>query len=335
MEASRHEPRQHTPMESAFDQALRRHGLPRLQRRGVRILQVNVGKLCNQACKHCHVEAGPKRTEIMDEPVVGRVLALAAHPQVACVDLTGGAPEMNPHFRRMVRHITALGKTVLVRCNLTIIEEPGYAWLPDFYAQHGVHLVCSLPCYSLHNVEAQRGRGVFDKSIAALRKLNALGYGVAGHAAGLTLDLVYNPVGNFLPPSQAGLEADYRRELDEHFGIRFSGLLALANMPIGRYAAALRRSGELAPYMALLEGAFNPDTVPQLMCMDTLSIGWDGTVYDCDFNQMLELPVGEGARSIMDDNFRLDALAGRGIATDDHCLGCTAGSGSSCGGALT
>lgn len=335
MEAPLREPQRPRPTENGFDHTLRRHGLPRLQRRGVRVLQVNVGKLCNQACKHCHVEAGPKRTEIMEEPVVGRVLALAAHPSVTCVDLTGGAPEMNPHFRRMVRHIAGLGKTVIVRCNLTIIEEPGYDWLPAFYAEHRVHLVCSLPCYSLDNVEAQRGRGVFGKSIAALQKLNALGYGVAGHEAGLTLDLVYNPVGNFLPPSQAALEADYRRELDAHFGISFSGLLALANMPIGRYADDLRRSGELAPYMALLERSFNPDTVPQLMCMDTLSIGWDGALFDCDFNQMLELPVGEGARSIMDDDFRLDALPGCGIATDEHCLGCTAGSGSSCGGALT
>lgn len=335
MEAPQREAQQLSPTNNGFDLTLQRHGLQRLQRRGVRILQVNLGKLCNQACKHCHVEAGPKRTEIMEEPVVSRVLALAAHPAVACVDLTGGAPEMNPHFRRIVRHITSLGTSVIVRCNLTIVEEPGYEWLAAFYAEHRVHLVCSLPCYSLENVEAQRGRGVFDKSIAALQKLNALGYGVAGHGAGLTLDLVYNPVGTFLPPSQAGLEADYRRELGKHFGISFSGLLALANMPIGRYADALRRSGELAPYMALLEGSFNPDTVPQLMCMDTLSIGWDGKLYDCDFNQMLELPVGEGARSILDDNFRLEALTGGGIVTDDHCLGCTAGSGSSCGGALT
>ena len=323
------------PARNRFDARLLSAGLNTLTRGSIDTLQINVGKLCNQACKHCHVEAGPKRTEIMERRVLERLVELAAHPALRTVDITGGAPEMNPFFRELVRALTALGKAVTVRCNLTILRVPGYAWLPEFYAQQRVHLIASLPCYTLENVEQQRGRGVFADSIAALQTLNALGYGVAAHPAGLRLDLVYNPGGAFLPPAQAMLEADYRRELGEHFGIHFSHLLTLANMPIGRYAADLRRSGALEGYMELLDGAFNAATLPQLMCRNTLNVGWDGRIYDCDFNQMLELELGGGKGSILDAQFSLERLGGIPVQTREHCLGCTAGSGSSCGGVLT
>jgi radical SAM/Cys-rich protein len=324
---------QPSPPLNRFQEALQRHGLCDLERGVTTVLQINVGKLCNQACTHCHVEAGPKRTEIMGDAVVERLLALAASPQVRTVDLTGGAPEMNPHFRRLVAGVAALGKEVIARCNLTILTEPGYEHLVDFYAAQRVHLVCSLPCYTAANVNKQRGNGVFDRSIAALQRLNTAGYG--DEATGLVLDLVFNPLGPYLPGSQAGLEADYKRELGRHFGVRFNSLLTLANLPIGRFARSLQRRGELEPYLRLLEESFNPGTVPHLMCLNTLNVGWDGQLYDCDFNQMLELPLGHGRPSLFDPDFRLDALPYVPVRTGEHCLGCTAGSGSSCGGALT
>lgn len=316
-----------------FDQALQRHGLGPLERERTTVLQINVGKRCNQACTHCHVEAGPKRTEVMGEAVVQRLIELAGASQVNTVDLTGGAPEMNPHFRHLVEAMTALGKTVLSRCNLTILEEPGYGWLAGFYAEHHVHLICSLPCYSQANVDKQRGRGVYDKSIAALRCLNALGYGDPARGE-LALDLVYNPLGPALPGNQVALEADYRRELWERSAVRFTNLLTMANLPIGRFARALRQQGELEPYMQRLETSFNAATVPHLMCRNTLNVGWDGQLYDCDFNQMLELPLGGGTVSLFDPAFRLDDLLDAPVRTGPHCLGCTAGAGSSCGGAL-
>lgn len=320
-----------------FQRTLQRHGVAPLERGEVSVLQINVGKRCNQACKHCHVEAGPKRTEVMEAPMVERMIKLASLPRITTVDITGGAPEMNPHFRRLVEGVTSLGIEVIVRCNLTIVEEPGYHWLPDFYALHGVRLVSSLPCYTLENVEAQRGKGVFGKSIAALQSLNARGYGLPD--SGLQLDLVYNPLGPILPGDQAALEADYKRVLRKEFGIEFHHLLSMANLPIGRFSQALAIKGEHAAYLQLLENAFNPDTVPHLMCRNTLSVGWDGRLYDCDFNQMLEMELSqeseEAAPALFDEAFRLESLRGRPIRTGAHCLGCTAGTGSSCGGALS
>ena len=330
--------------QNRFEQALQRHGTGALERIATTVLQVNVGKLCNQVCTHCHVEAGPKRTEIMAREVVERLLELvAASHQVRTVDLTGGAPEMNPHFRRLVEGMVALGKEVISRCNLTILNEPGYEWLAGFYAAQRVHLICSLPCYTADNVNKQRGQGVFDRSIAALQRLNALGYGGectpaaagAADAAPLRLDLVFNPLGPRLPGAQAQLEADYRRELGHHFGVRFNRLLTMTNLPIGRFARSLERRGELEPYLRLLEDSFNPDAVSALMCRNTLSVGWDGQLYDCDFNQMLDMPLGGGGANLFDPQFRLDDLLRVPVRTGAHCLGCTAGAGSSCGGALT
>ena len=317
-----------------FQNCLSRAGRNELRREPVSILQVNLGKLCNQACKHCHVEAGPKRTEIMTWPVMERVLALAQHPAVKTVDLTGGAPEMNPRFRELVERLRGLDKELIVRCNLTIVEEPGFGGLPEFYAANSVRLICSLPCYGPENVEMQRGKGVFEKSISALRKLNAVGYAAAGGEGGLTLDLVYNPVGPFLPPAQAGLESDYKEALEKNHGVYFNHLLTLANLPIGRFRQSLSRQGQLTPYLDLLENSFNAATVEFLMCRNTLSIGYDGKIYDCDFNQMLDMEIADGGISILDPGFRLEALQKIAIATGEHCLGCTAGAGSSCGGAL-
>ena len=315
-----------------FDSTLDRYGLPRLRRSRIRVLQLNVGRRCDLACHHCHVEAGPARTEAVSPEVADRVLALlAAHPEITCLDLTGGAPELSSEFRRLVRGATALGREVIDRCNLTVLQEPGQEDTAEFLAEHRVRIVASLPCYTRDNVEAQRGRGVFARSIASLEKLGALGYAEPG--SGRVLDLVYNPQGATLPPPQAQLEADYRRELAELFGIRFDRLLALANMPIKRFAHALARDGQHAAYMSLLVNHFNPTTLAGVMCRDTLSVGWDGRLYDCDFNQMLELPLTSGVEGIdaLDD---VTILEGTPIATGPHCFGCTAGAGSSCGGAL-
>ena len=321
--------------EPSFAAALRDRGIGELRRDRVTTVQVNVGKLCNQACHHCHVEAGPKRTEIMPAEVADRVIDLLAASRIAeVVDLTGGAPELNPHFRRLARAVRASGKRVIDRCNLTILFEPGMEDLAAFLAEQGVDIVASLPCYSAANVDKQRGRGVFDKSIEALRMLNSLGYGRPGSP--LALDLVYNPLGAFLPPAQGGLEAKYKEELGRLFGIEFHHLLTITNMPIKRFAHMLEREGRYAEYMSLLVNHFNPDTVAGLMCRSLVSVGWDGRLYDCDFNQMLELPapgVGGPPPTIFDVD-GIDHLAGRPIATGSHCFGCTAGAGSSCGGAL-
>jgi radical SAM/Cys-rich protein len=316
---------------SDFALALARSGVEPLRRRTPTTMQVNVGKLCNQACHHCHVDAGPKRTERMTRATAERVLdVLARSPRIATVDITGGAPELNENFAMIVERARSLDREVIVRCNLTVTLEPGMEWLPEFYRDHDVALVCSLPCYTAGNVDRQRGNGVFDRSIAALTRLNSLGFGTGP----LRLDLVYNPLGPSLPPDQAGLEATYREELGRCFGIRFDRLLTIANMPIERFARQLRTEGRLAEYMGLLVNHFNPATVDGLMCRDLVSIGWDGRLYDCDFNQMLEIPIGQLAFRTIWDIDDLSILTGAGIATAHHCFGCTAGAGSSCSGAL-
>jgi radical SAM/Cys-rich protein len=316
---------------------LRRHALPPLTRGPVTTLQVNVGRLCNIACHHCHVEAGPTRTEMMPARVADRVLTLLErNPDVTTLDLTGGAPEMNPHFRELVRQARRLGREVIDRCNLTVFFEDGFEDLPEFLAAERVRIVASLPCYTADNVDSQRGRGVFDQSIRALLRLNALGYGAPGSPLGL--DLVYNPLGPALPPPQAALEAQYRDELDRRFGIRFDRLFTITNMPIRRFAGMLARLGKTEAYMGLLVNHFNPATVPDLMCRSLVSVGWDGRLYDCDFNQMLDMPLGDSAPTrarTVDDLDSFDDLVGAPIATGRHCFGCTAGAGSSCGGALT
>jgi radical SAM/Cys-rich protein len=320
----------------SFAAAIREAGLPRLVRDRVTTLQVNVGRLCNLACHHCHVEAGPRATEVMPPDVAGRLIELLeVNPSIELLDLTGGAPEMNPSFRFLVEEARRRGRRIIDRCNLTIFFEEGYGDLPEFLAAHHVDIVASLPCYTAGNVDQQRGRGVFDRSIEALTRLNALGYGRPGSP--LRLDLVYNPLGPSLPPPQAKLEADYREELGRLFGIEFHSLLTITNMPIRRFAWTLERTGQHDAYMSLLVNHFNAATVGGLMCRTLLSVGYDGRVYDCDFNQMLDMPIGaagRGVRTIWDVD-DLGILAGAPIATAPHCFGCTAGAGSSCSGALS
>jgi radical SAM/Cys-rich protein len=316
-----------------FDAVLAHAGLGALEREEPTILQVNVGKLCNQACHHCHVDAGPKRTEVMADDTADRVLAvLAANPGLAVLDVTGGAPELNPSFRRLVETARALDREVIVRCNLTIVQVDGMEWLPSFYKDQRVRLVCSLPCYTEDNVDRQRGKGVFDGSIRALHELNAIGFGRPGSM--LRLDLVYNPLGAFLPAPQAELAAQYHEHLGRHFGIEFHELFTITNMPIARFADQLRRLGAHDRYMGVLVNHFNPATVPGLMCRSLVSVGWDGRLFDCDFNQMLDLPLGaRGPRTIWDLG-DVRSLAKERIATGPHCFGCTAGAGSGCRGAL-
>jgi len=316
----------------SFSDALLTHGFWPLRRDPVTTLQINVGKLCNQACQHCHVEAGPKRTESMSEEVAERLLTLlSASPTIGVVDITGGAPELNPNFRRLVMRSRELGRAVIDRCNLTVLFEPGMASLTDFLARQQVEITASLPCYTSENVDAQRGRGVFDKSIRALQHLNKLGYGMPGSA--LKLNLVYNPLGASLPPDQGRLEADYKRQLRENFSIEFHQLFTLANMPIKRFADFLDRNGKRADYVKLLVEHFNPATVSGLMCRSLVSVGWDGVLYDCDFNQMLEIGM-DGLGLTVWDLASFSDISGHRIATASHCFGCTAGAGSSCGGAL-
>ena len=314
-----------------FSATLARHGIRALSRKSPSTIQVNVGKLCNQACHHCHVDAGPRRTERMTPATATRVIeVLAASPRVETLDITGGAPELNPNFAMLVEQARALGRKVIVRCNLTVTLEPGMEWLVEFYRRSTVELVCSLPCYTAENTDRQRGAGVFDKSIVALKQLNAAGFG----RGELRLDLVYNPIGASLPPPQVELEAQYRDELARNFGIVFDRLLTITNMPIARFANQLSAAGNHAAYMSLLVNHFNPATVDALMCRDLVSIGWNGRLYDCDFNQMLEIPLGGGAASTIWDVNDVGKLAGASIATGSHCFGCTAGAGSSCGGAI-
>jgi len=299
------------------------------------VLQVNVGKLCNLTCMHCHVNAGPKRKEIMSRKTIDRILDWLAGTEIPTIDLTGGAPEMIPDFRYFVERLTALSpvRRVMDRCNLTILLERGYEGLADFLAGNKVEIVASMPCYSVENVDAQRGEGVFDSSIAALKLLNRIGYAVAGD---LKLHLVYNPIGPVLPPSQDELQADFKRELAAQFGIVFNKLYTISNLPIGRFAAYLRHNNKLDQYMELLINAFNPTTIDGLMCRNTISVGWRGEVYDCDFNQQLDMQWsrnGEGTELFLWDIDPVE-IENRQIMTGNHCFGCTAGSGSTCGGAI-
>ncbi len=319
-----------------FEATLEAHHCGPPVREETRTLQINVGKLCNQACHHCHVDAGPKRTEIMTRDVAERTMELLGRsPKVDVVDITGGAPELNPNFRWLAAEARKQGRHVIDRCNLTVLFQPGMEDLPEFLAEHQVEIIASLPCYTAENVDKQRGRGVFDKSIRALQVLNQIGYGRPDSS--LALNLVYNPLGAFLPPPQDRLEADYKKQLLEHFGIEFHHLFTLTNMPIKRFADFLRVKGEYAAYMSLLVNHFNPRTVPNLMCRSLVSVGWDGKLYDCDFNQMLELGMASspGAQPLsIWDVESLSGLSGQRIATGSHCFGCTAGAGSSCGGTL-
>jgi radical SAM/Cys-rich protein len=314
---------------SRFETHLARHSV-RIARQRPAILQINTGKLCNLTCMHCHVNAGPKRREIITRATIDRILEWLAPTDIPTVDLTGGAPEMIPDFRHLVSEAKQQGRHVIDRCNLTILLEPGYGGLAEFLRDHRVEIVASMPCYSAENVNAQRGDGVFEASIAALKLLNSLGYGVREE---LPLHLVYNPVGAFLPGDEAELEADYKRELAAHFGIRFHRLYTITNMPIARFSSWLRHEGKLDEYMETLVAAFNPASVEGLMCRNTISVGWRGEVYDCDFNQQLGMQLGNGAPLFLWD---LDpgTFAEHAIRTADHCFGCTAGAGSSCGGAL-
>ena len=344
-----------------FERTLAERGLPPLRADGVRVLQINVGKLCNQTCTHCHVDAGPERREVMTRETLEACLRVIASTGIETVDLTGGAPEMNPHFEWFVTAVRRLGRQVIDRCNLTILTAPGFRHLPEFLATQGVEIVASLPCYLEENCDRQRGDGVFAKSIEALQLLNRLGY---GHTAGsnhqparcaskgdsadpllaqragdgqpgseLTLSLVYNPVGPSLPPSQATLEAAYRDQLRTRYGIEFNRLYTITNMPISRFLDELLHTGRYEEYMQKLLTAFNPLAVEAVMCRTTLSVDWQGNLYDCDFNQMLALPLVPAVPRTIHD-FDLPALATRPIVTGRHCYGCTAGAGSSCLGEL-
>ena len=311
---------------------LRKVPFPAIRRGQLDTLQVNVGYRCNQSCFHCHVNAGPKRTEEMTAEVADAVIEFLKRRRVATLDITGGAPELNASFRRLVTTARSLGVNVMNRCNLTILEQPGQEDLAEFLAAHRVTVVASMPCYLQDNVERQRGRGVFEGSIRGLKKLNAVGY---GRDPGLTLNLVYNPQGPSLPPSQAALEADYRRVLGERYGIAFDKLFVLANMPIQRFGTTLINNGEFEDYLHLLQDAHLDANLDSVMCRNLISVDWRGFVYDCDFNQMLDLPLTRGTRErvhlsdLVDDD-----LAGNPIRVAGHCYGCTAGQGSSCGGAL-
>jgi radical SAM/Cys-rich protein len=306
---------------------------PAIRRRQVETLQVNLGYRCNQTCVHCHVNAGPTRTEEMDLKTVDHVLAWVAASGIKTLDVTGGAPELNPHFRYLVRNARRLDMHVIDRCNLTILWEPGEETLAQFLAEQGVEVTASLPCYLEDNVDRQRGRSVFEKSIRALKRLNDLGYGQAD--SGLCLNLVYNPQGPTLPPPQAALEADYRRQLKDHYGIAFNRLYVLANMPIQRFGSLLVSKGQFSGYMKLLREAYRAENLQGVMCRTLLSIDWQGYVYDCDFNQMLGLPLQLGHRRRVHVSDLVGAeLGGNPIQVADHCYGCTAGQGSSCGGAL-
>lgn len=305
-----------------------------LSRGKLRTLQINLGKRCNQACLHCHVDAGPKRTEMMNAETARRIMSLLRNSkEIEAFDITGGAPELNPQFQFLVAEARNLGKNVSDRCNLTVLLESGMEDLASFLALHQVTIIASLPCYTAENVDAQRGSGVFEKSIRALRNLNEIGYGRPG--SDLKLDLVYNPLGPVLPGNQADLERVYKDRLQTEFGIDFHHLYTLTNMPIHRFGETLRREGKYEAYLALLRENFNPETVPNLMCRSLISVGWDGTLYDCDFNQMLEIDLAAGGKKTIWDIDRFDSMEGKSIATGSHCYGCTAGAGSSCTGTLT
>lgn len=318
------------PLARTFEDSLEVAGHSTLRAAGISVLQINVGKRCNQACRHCHVDAGPDRTEVMPDAVVEACLAFLEASEIPTVDITGGAPELHPRFREIVSRARASGRHVIDRCNLTITRLPNYSDLPEFLAEHHVEVIASLPSFAPRQTDAQRGAGVFDDSIAALRRFNELGYGIDG--SGLVLNLVTNPVGAFLPGPQAALEADWKRELKRRYDVSFNRLFTITNMPISRYLQFLMDSGNLQGYMEKLVAAFNPAAVDGLMCRTTLSVGWDGRLYDCDFNQMIDLGLETAApQTIFDATPAL--LDSRRIVIGPHCYGCTAGGGSSCGGA--
>ncbi|GAA0794214.1 arsenosugar biosynthesis radical SAM (seleno)protein ArsS [Marinobacterium sediminicola] len=303
---------------------------PAIRRNRTETLQVNLGYRCNQTCVHCHVNAGPNRTEMMDAAQIDLIPQVLKARNIRTLDLTGGAPELHPQFRQLVVQARRLGVKVIDRCNLTILFEEGQSDLAEFLAEQQVEVVASLPCYSSDNVDQQRGKGVFDLSIAGLQTLNTLGYGQPD--SGLTLNLVYNPQGPFLPPPQQALEQDYKRELEQHFGIRFNQLFTITNMPIKRFGSMLLSKGQFEPYMQLLKDNFSPGNLNNLMCRTTISVDWQGRLYDCDFNQQLGMAV-PGRAGTLEDLLKAD-LDGNPICTADHCYGCTAGQGSSCGGAI-
>lgn len=318
------------PLARSFKEALAQSSLYPLRATGVDILQINVGKKCNQTCRHCHVDAGPDRTEMMPRDVMEKCLEVLATTDIPTVDITGGAPELHPDFREFVARSHAIGKHVMDRCNLTIMLLPNYSDLPEFFAEHQVEVICSLPHYRAKQTDSQRGEGVFDESIEALHRLNAVGYGKPD--SGLVVNLVMNPVGAFLPGNQTSLEREWKRELKRHHGIVFNNLYTITNLPISRFLEWLEESDNLEGYMTRLVNAFNPGAAQGVMCRNTLSVGWDGQLYDCDFNQMLELGVaGDVPRSILD--FDIAQIRHREIVVGPHCFACTAGAGSSCGGA--
>jgi len=319
------------PLSREFQEAAASAGCWPLTPAAITTLQINVGKLCNQTCRHCHVDAGPDRREVMSRETMALCLDALARTDIATVDITGGAPELNPSFRWLVERATALGRHVMDRCNLTVLTTAGQADLPEFFARHQVEVVASLPHYRATSTDTQRGAGVYEKSIAALKRLNAVGYG--GGRSGLRLVLVTNPVGAFLPPAQASLEAEWKRELLRLHGVRFDALYCITNMPISRYLEWLAESGNLEQYMQRLVESFNPATIGGVMCRTMISVGWDGRLYDCDFNQMLDLGVEASAPQHIGD-FDLAALSARRIIVGRHCFGCTAGAGSSCGGSI-
>jgi radical SAM/Cys-rich protein len=322
-----------------FSSMLEKHNL-HLAPQSVETLQVNLTKLCNQACRHCHVDSSPKRTEALGDAHFEKVIALLQAPQIKTLDLTGGAPELHPRFRELIERVSGLGKKIMVRHNLTVAFDPhpqtgeSMLWLHEFFRDHKISLVSSLPYYREFLTDRQRGQGVFKKSILGLQTLNQLGYGVAG--SGLEINLVYNPVGHYLPPEQSGLEAEYKKELKQNFNIVFNNLFAITNLPVKRFKDDLQRNGQLEDYMEKLINAFNPQAALGVMCRSMLSVSWDGKVYDCDFNQMLEMQARTLDKvAVSLDNFNIESFLNRNILWADHCYGCTAGAGSSCGGTTT
>ncbi|PCJ27712.1 MAG: radical SAM protein [Flavobacteriales bacterium] len=305
-------------------------GLFPLKPKNIETLQINLGKLCNQICEHCHVDAGPDRKEIMIKKVLQQCLGVAKTTTITTIDLTGGAPEMNPNFRWFVSELSQLGKKVIVRSNLTILTYKKFLDIPQFYKDYKVTVISSMPCYTKDNVDKQRGNGVFERSIEALKKLNELGYGKEG--SGLELNLVFNPGGASLPPEQMALEVDYKRELKDLFNVEFNSLYTITNLPISRFLDFLLKEGKYEEYMDKLINSFNPSVAENVMCRNTISVGWDGKLFDCDFNQMLEIGIASSSQNIA--NFNEEELKNRNIVLGQHCYGCTAGAGSSCQGAL-
>lgn len=317
---------------TAFPSTLMSLGQWPLKSHGIETLQLNLGKLCNQTCSHCHVDAGPDRREIMSMHTLSHCLRILDEAGISTLDLTGGAPEMNPHFRWAVEQASRLGRKIIDRCNLTILTVPSYSWLYGFLADHKVEIIASLPCYLEKNTDRQRGDGVYQKSIEAIKNLNRQGYGIPG--TDLVLNLVFNPTGTNLPPAQDQLEQDYKQELQRMHGIQFNHLFTITNMPISRFLDDLVKHDKVEDYLSKLAQYFNPATLDGLMCKSTLSVGWDGALYDCDFNQMLDLHLANNIPGNIAD-FDLESIQHRTIVTGKHCYGCTAGNGSSCQGSLT